>query len=89
MAFGRRTRGLGRTVARTAVITGTAAATANAVNARAAERAGSPAPAADAAEHGPVLDPYEQLERLGKLHASGVLTDEEFAQLKAKAIGAL
>jgi hypothetical protein len=30
----------------------------------------------------------DQLERLGQLHASGVLTDEEFAAAKAKIIGA-
>lgn len=28
-------------------------------------------------------DPIEQLERLGKLHAAGVLTDDEFASKKA------
>jgi hypothetical protein len=38
-----------------------------------------PAPAAP--------DPIEQLKQLGELHASGVLTDEEFAQQKAKILG--
>jgi hypothetical protein len=37
-----------------------------------------PAPAADAP------DPIEQLKQLADLHSSGVLTDEEFAQQKAK-----
>jgi Short C-terminal domain/Domain of unknwon function (DUF3824) len=32
-------------------------------------------------------DPIEQLKQLGELHASGVLTDEEFAQQKAKILG--
>ena len=30
------------------------------------------------------MDPVEQLERLGKLHATGVLTDAEFASKKAE-----
>jgi hypothetical protein len=32
-------------------------------------------------------DPADELEHLGQLHASGVLTDEEFASAKAKVIG--
>jgi Short C-terminal domain len=36
----------------------------------------------------PPADPADELERLAKLHASGVLTDEEFAAAKAKVIGA-
>ena len=32
-------------------------------------------------------DPNAQLENLAKLHAQGVLTDEEFAAAKAKALG--
>jgi hypothetical protein len=32
-------------------------------------------------------DPMEQLEKLAKLHAEGVLTDEEFAAQKAKLLG--
>ncbi|MFC5177095.1 SHOCT domain-containing protein [Nocardioides taihuensis] len=35
----------------------------------------------------PAPDPIEQLKQLGELHASGVLTDEEFAQQKAKILG--
>jgi hypothetical protein len=30
---------------------------------------------------------YDELERLGKLHADGTLTDEEFAAAKAKILG--
>jgi hypothetical protein len=32
-------------------------------------------------------DSMQQLEQLGKLHEDGVLTDEEFAQQKAKLLG--
>ena len=41
----------------------------------------------EAASPPPPADPVDELERLAKLHASGVLTDEEFAAAKAKAIG--
>jgi hypothetical protein len=30
---------------------------------------------------------YDELEQLGKLHAAGTLTDEEFAAAKAKILG--
>jgi Short C-terminal domain len=33
------------------------------------------------------VDPADELEHLAQLHASGVLTDEEFASAKAKVIG--
>lgn len=42
----------------------------------------TPAPAAAAA-----VDPMEQLTKLAELHAAGVLTDDEFAAAKAKALG--
>ncbi len=32
-------------------------------------------------------DPADELEHLAQLHASGVLTDEEFASAKAKVLG--
>ena len=32
-------------------------------------------------------DPADELEHLGQLHTSGVLTDEEFASAKAKVLG--
>ena len=35
----------------------------------------------------PPADPADELEHLAQLHASGALTDEEFAAAKAKAIG--
>ena len=44
--------------------------------------AAAPAPAAPSAS----ID-YDELEQLGKLHADGTLTDEEFAAAKAKILG--
>jgi len=41
-----------------------------------------PAPA----QPSPTMD-YDELERLGQLHANGTLTDEEFAAAKAKILG--
>jgi hypothetical protein len=35
----------------------------------------------------PPEDPADQVEHLAELHASGALTDEEFAAAKAKALG--
>ncbi len=35
----------------------------------------------------PPADPADQIEHLAQLHASGALTDEEFAAAKAKALG--
>lgn len=35
----------------------------------------------------PQDDPADQVEHLAQLHASGVLTDDEFAAAKAKALG--
>ena len=32
-------------------------------------------------------DPFAQIEKLSQLHASGALTDEEFAAAKAKILG--
>jgi hypothetical protein len=51
-------------------------------------RAGSSAPAASAPGADPAaMDPLDRLEKLGQLHASGVLTDAEFAAQKAKILG--
>ena len=94
--------GLLRGVARTAVIAGTATTVSNRVSRRQGQRwaeqdaqqqqaaapqqphaqAPAPAPAPSAAP-----DPIAQLKELGELHASGVLTDEEFAAQKAKILG--
>lgn len=103
--FGR--PGLIGTVARTAVITGTAAMTAGAVShhqqkkyatqqeAAASKQAAqlqaatkaaaapepAPAAAAPAASGDPLID---KLNQLAGLHASGVLSDQEFSDAKAK-----
>jgi hypothetical protein len=87
--------GLLRGVARTAVIAGTATATANAVNRRQASKnvaayqeaeqsvapPPSPAPVETADDH------LAQLERLGQLKAHGILSQEEFEAEKAKILG--
>ena len=87
--------GLIRGVARTAVIAGTATAVSNNVSRRQANRwAEQEAPQEQqyaeppaAAPAPPAEDPIEQLEKLGQLHAQGILTDEEFAAQKAKILG--
>jgi membrane protease subunit (stomatin/prohibitin family) len=85
-----------RTVGRTAVIAGTASAVGGRVQHRQnekwaaqeqqqyAQQAPPPAAAPAAAEE----DPIEQLQKLGKLHEQGILTDEEFAAEKAKILNA-
>jgi Short C-terminal domain/Domain of unknwon function (DUF3824) len=99
--------GLVGTVARTAVIAGTASATAGAVNRRQQGKADekaqaqayqdqqqqmayqqqmAPAQAAPAPAE-PAEDPtMTKLKELGELHKQGILTDEEFAAAKAKAL---
>ena len=80
-----------RGVARTAVVAGTATAVSNRVSRRQANRWAAedeqnyydqapPPPAAAPAEP----DKLEQLQKLGELKASGVLTDAEFEAQKAK-----
>ena len=101
--------GLLSTMARTAVISGTATATANRMNARAAAGAaaqqGSEAPVAAgrnpgatdgvagaAAEVAALGEPgamIAQLQQLGKLKESGLLTDEEFSAAKARLLASL
>ncbi len=54
--------------------------------ARSGACAGGPAPEAQAAPVPPPADPADQLEHLAQLHASGVLTDEEFATAKANVL---
>lgn len=95
--------GLIRGVARTAAIAGTATAVSNRVSRRQAnrwaEQAASqqpppeyyeppppPAPAPAAASTGD--DMITQLEKLGALRDSGVLTDEEFAEQKRRILSA-
>jgi hypothetical protein len=86
-----------RTMARTAVIAGTATSASNRVSRRQEGRwasqeqqqmAAAPAPAASpppaAAPPAAEADPIVRLKELAQLHDSGVLTDEEFAAAKAK-----
>ena len=92
MVFGRRTaarRGVAQTVARTALIAGTATAASNAVAGRAQQAAPVAQPAAApvatvaesvVAESGITLSLIEQLEKLGSLHTAGVITDEEIGR---------
>jgi hypothetical protein len=46
----------------------------------------APPPPVPQAAPSPAVD-YGELEQLGKLHAAGTLTDEEFAAAKAKILG--
>ena len=88
--------GLLRMAARTAVVAGTATAVSGRVAHRQNEKWDAQdqaqydqqqAAAAAAAPPAAADDPNAQLENLAKLHAQGVLTDEEFAAAKAKALG--
>jgi Short C-terminal domain len=89
-----------RAMARTAVVAGTATSVSNRVSRRqqgrwAAQEQQQPAAAppqqqAYAAPPAPPAqeaDPIERLKELGQLHESGVLTDQEFAEAKAKVLG--
>ncbi|HEV8089368.1 MAG TPA: SHOCT domain-containing protein [Actinomycetota bacterium] len=96
----RRGPGLVGMAARTAVVAGTATAVSGRVSRRQANRyadqdaqytqqqvaaVNEGYAQADAAPAGE--DPFEQIEKLSKLHDSGALTDEEFAAAKAKILG--
>jgi hypothetical protein len=85
--------GLLRGVARTAAIAGTATAVSNRVSQRQAQRWAAqnpqqggyyaePQPAAPA----PAPDPIEKLKELGELRDQGILTEEEFAEQKARVL---
>jgi hypothetical protein len=88
--------GLVRTVARTAVVAGTATAASGRVQRHQQEKAyaaqeeqaaASPQeqmPEAQAVAPAPATDLTAELERLASLKASGALSDDEFAQAKAK-----
>jgi len=81
--------GLLRMAARTAVVAGTATAVSGSVALRQEEKyAGQQAATQAAAPAAPAAgDPTAQLQQLAALHAQGVLTDDEFAAAKAKALG--
>jgi Short C-terminal domain len=92
-------RPIGRTVARTAVVAGTATAVSNRVSRRqetkwdqqaaAQQGAQAPPPVEEAApaSAGPSPDDIEQLKQLAALKDQGILTEEEFAAQKAKILG--
>jgi len=94
----RRGRPLMRAAATTAVVAGTAGAVRHRQDQRYANQAAEQQaqqqpmyeaelpPAAAPAAAAPEID-MEQLKKLGDLHASGVLTDDEFASAKAKLLG--
>ena len=81
-----------RTIGRTAVIAGTATTVSNRVNRRQQGRWAAQEQQQAAAEQAPATlapaqaDPIERLKELGQLHESGVLTDQEFADAKAKVL---
>ncbi|MEV6660404.1 SHOCT domain-containing protein [Nocardia fluminea] len=92
--------GLIGTIARTAVVAGTATATSNAVNRRGAQRAAeqqayaqqqAPPPPQQAPPPPPAPsagdDTVAQLSKLAELHSAGALSDAEFAAAKAKLLG--
>jgi hypothetical protein len=92
-------RPIGREMARTAVIAGTATAVSGRVARRQEERhaegaepteAVAPAPEASPeapAAVGPTPENIEQLKELAALKDQGILTEEEFAAQKAKILG--
>ena len=83
--------GLVRMAARTAVVAGTATAVSGRVQRRQAARYDQQDAQQYAEQQPPPAAPQDdtnaQLQNLAQLHAQGVLTDEEFAAAKAKALG--
>jgi hypothetical protein len=79
--------GLLRGMARTAVIAGTATHVSNNVSRRQARKWNNEAQEQQQQQEEQIAptqssDPMEQLQKLGELHAQGILTDEEFASKK-------
>ncbi len=97
--IGRRGPGVVGTVARTAVVAGTATAVVGGVSrhqeAKAEAQQAASAPPPEAAPPPPPAAPaatgqsdtIAQLQQLADLHAQGVLTDDEFAAQKARVLG--
>jgi hypothetical protein len=87
--------GLLRMAARTAVVAGTATAVSGRVarrQARKYDQQAEPEPAPQAqyapAQEGPPEDDLSaKVQQLAALHSQGLLTDDEFAAAKAKALG--
>jgi membrane protease subunit (stomatin/prohibitin family) len=80
---------IGRAVARTAVVAGTATAVSGRVAAKQADKQADKEAAQQAAAPAaePETDAVAEIERLGALKEKGLLTDEEFAAAKAKILG--
>jgi nitrous oxide reductase len=89
MGFRRRTRR--RALIAGAAIGGAAAHHASSQGGAQDEAAAEQAPADDVQDQAqyapPPVDPADEIEHLAQLHASGALTDDEFAAAKAKALG--
>ena len=86
--------GLLRMAARTAVVAGTATAVSGRVARRQARRYDQPEPEpepepepAPAQDAPPEDDLSAKVQQLAALHSQGLLTDDEFAAAKAKALG--
>lgn len=88
--------GLMGTMARTAVVAGTATSVSNRVSRRQEEKYAAQQPAEPQEAPAPVQaapaepsfdDKLEQIKKLGELKENGLLTDEEFATEKARILG--
>ena len=85
--------GFRRRVRRRALVAGAVggAAIAHHEHRKADEQAYDEAPADDGQDQAqyapPPADPADEIEHLAQLHASGTLTDDEFAAAKAKVLG--
>lgn len=84
--------GLLGTMARTAVVAGTATAVSDSVSRRSAQRAGEQAQAAQyqAAQQQAAATPGDtmaKIRELADMRSQGLLTDEEFAAAKAQILG--
>jgi len=84
-----RRRPIARMAVRTTAVVGTAAVVGGHMANKQAQQAAAQQPVEAAAAPPPsdAEDPYAELEKLGKLHQEGILTDEEFAAQKAKLLG--
>jgi len=84
-----RRRPIARMAVRTTAVVGTAAVVGGHMANKQAQQAAAQQPVEAAAAPPPSDggDPYAELEKLGKLHEEGILTDEEFAAQKAKLLG--
>ena len=84
--------GMRRRTRRRAVVAGAAIshhrnAEAQQAGSDAAQAQPAPPPAEPAQYAPPPADPAQEIEHLAQLHASGAMTDEEFAAAKAKVLG--